>query len=111
MQTQTYWVGQIPSRPMYFNVYNQRGEVFDLSGADTEVRLIMLGSDNESIDTSDGTLTIPAAEDGLVRFDWPTEQSLFNKRGEYVFQLEIKGTGRRDYTSRKTIVVRDLGGK
>ncbi len=110
MKTQNYWVGQIPSQPMYFNVRDQRGEILPLN-AYSSVNLILLGSDNEVLGTSDGTVEIVDTARGIVRYTWPTNKTLFNKAGEYVFQLELVGTGKRDYTSRKTIIVRELGGK
>lgn len=110
MAINTYWVGQIPSIPIPITVRDSYGLVRNLS-AYTGFNVILLGSDNEEIDTTGSTLLTSGATTGRFVFRWPTDRSLFNKSGEYLLQLEILGPdGTKDYTTAHTITVRRLGG-
>lgn len=106
MAIATFWVGQIPARPLSMLVVNQQGSGVDLARYD-EVNLIMLGADNREKDLSGGNLITGLGE---VTYEWPTDHSLFDRTGDYIFQLELIGQGVRDYTAPQTIVVRKLGG-
>lgn len=110
MAINTYWVGQIPSIPISLTVRDSYGRVRNLSTY-TGFNVILLGSDNEVIDTTGSTLLTSGASNGRFVFRWPTDRSLFNKTGEYLLQLEILGSeGTKDYTTEHTIKVRRLGG-
>lgn len=110
MAINQYWVGQIPSEPIAITVYDSRGYPRNLSSY-TDFNVILLGSDNELIDTTDATLLTSGASEGRFVLRWPANRSLFNKAGEYLLQLEIVGAnGTKDYTTEHTIRVRRLGG-
>ena len=104
-----YWLKQIPARPLSIQVKNQDGLEYDLSGY-TDIKVIMLGSNNETIDTTGAIVDTSNSNIGKILFRWPTDRSLFNYSGEYVLQLELTGTGKKDFTSTHTIRVRELGG-
>ena len=110
MAISQYWVGQIPSEPIPITVYDSSGYERNLS-AYTNFKIILIGSDNEVIDTTGSTLLTSGAATGRFVFRWPTDRSLFNKPGEYLLQLEIDGAnGSKDFTTTHTIRVRRLGG-
>jgi hypothetical protein len=103
-----YWKDQIPARPLSIQVKDQDGNEMNLSGY-TSYAIKMLGSDNETIDLTGSELNTLNADIGKFTFRWPTDRSLFNYSGDYVIQLELTGTGKKDYTSTHTIRVRELG--
>lgn len=103
-----YWVGQIPARPLSIVVKTEAGLDFDLSAYDT-VTAKMIGSSNEVIDLTGSTLNSNNKNIGKVQFNWPTDRSLFTYKGDYLFQLEVSGTGKKDITSTHTIRVREFG--
>lgn len=103
-----YWVGQIPTRPLSMTVKDSDGADMDLSGY-TTITLKMLGSYNEEINLSGGTLNTNNAGRGKISFAWPTTRSLFDYPGDYIIQLELSGTGKKDFTTTHTLRVRELG--
>ena len=103
-----YWVGQIPTKPLSMTVKDSDGADMDLSGY-TDIKLKMLGSYNEELDLANGTLNTNNAARGKISFTWPTTKSLFDYPGDYVIQLELNGTGKKDFTTAHTIRVRELG--
>lgn len=103
-----YWVGQIPNRPLSILVKDSDGNNMDLS-IYTTITLKMLGSYNEELDVSSGVLDKNGAATGKIIYKWPTGKSLFDYPGDYIVQLELSGTGKKDFTSSHTIRVRELG--
>lgn len=103
-----YWVGQIPNRPLSILVKDSEGVNMDLS-IYTTIKLKMLGTYNEELDVSGGILDTNAAVTGKIVYKWPTNKSLFDYPGDYIVQLELSGTGKKDFTSSHTIRVRELG--
>lgn len=103
-----YWLNQIPARPLSIQVKSQDGLEYDLSGY-TTIQVVLLGSDNETINTAGATVDISNSNIGKILFRWPTDRSLFEKTGDYVLQLELTGTGKKDFTSTHTLRVRELG--
>ena len=101
-----YWLDQIPARPLSIQVKSQDGLDYDLSGY---INVVLLGSNNEEISTTGATVDISNANIGKILFRWPTERSLFEYAGDYVLQLELTGTGKKDFTSTHTLRVRELG--
>lgn len=105
----TYWVGQMPARPIAIDVRDSQGRAIDLS-AYNDFKVNILGSDNEKIDLTGSSLTTSGASQGRFVFRWPVSRSVFTKTGEYVMQMEMDGVGVRDFTTIHTIRVRRLGG-
>jgi len=105
-----YYVGQIPARPLAISVRDDDGTALDLSNY-SEFNVVMLDAHNRFVDMSGSNLEITQIAEGRFTFFWPTDRTLFNKPGDYVFQLELSGVGKRDYTSEHEIRVRKLGGK
>jgi len=103
-----YWLDQIPARPLSIQVKNQDGLEYDLSGY-TTIKVVLLGSNNEDISTSGATVDTSNANVGKILFRWPTDRSLFEYAGDYVLQVELSGTGKKDFTSTHTLRVRELG--
>jgi len=103
-----YWVDQIPGRPLSIVIKTESGVDMDLS-AYTTIEAVMLGSDNEEIDLTGSSLNTNNKNIGKIIFFFPTDRSLFNKKGDYVLQLKLTGTNRLDFTSTHTIRVRELG--
>ena len=103
-----YWKDQIPARPLSIQVKDQDGNDMNLSGY-TTYTVKMLGSSNEELDLTGSVLNTGNADIGKFTFRWPTIRSLFEYPGDYVIQLELTGTGKKDYTSTHTIRVRELG--
>lgn len=103
-----YWVGQIPNRPLSILVKDSDGNDMDLS-VYTTFKLKMLGTYNEELDVSAGVLDSNSASTGKIIYKWPTTKSLFDYPGDYIVQLELSGTGKKDFTSSHTIRVRELG--
>jgi hypothetical protein len=103
-----YWVGQIPNRPLSILVKDSEGSDMDLS-IYTTINIKMLGTFNEEINVSSGTLNTNNAINGKIIYNWPTGASLFEYPGDYIVQLELSGTGKKDFTSSHTIRVRELG--
>lgn len=110
MAISQYWVGQIPSRPIAIDVRGSDGRAINLASY-TGFRAIVLGSDNEEIDTTGAVLNTSQAGSGKFVFRFPTGRSLFDKEGEYLLQLELTGGGYKDFTTEHHIKVRRLGGK
>lgn len=105
-----YWVGQIPARPLSITVKNQGGEDYDLSAYST-ITAKMLGSNNEEISLDGATINTANKNLGKIGFIWPTDKSLFEYPGDYVLQLQLVGTNKKDFTTTHTIRVRELGGR
>lgn len=105
-----YYLDQIPARPLVIQVKFQDGTNANLLGYDN-IKARMIGSNNEEIDLTGSTLVTTLANEGKLTFRWPTTRSLFNYVGDYLLQIELKGTDRRDFTSTHTIRVREFGGK
>jgi hypothetical protein len=103
-----YWIGQIPARPLSILVKNQDGSEFNLS-AYTTINVKLLDPDNNEVSLSGATVDANAKQFGQIRFVFPTARSLFEKRGDYVLQLELKAADRLDYTTTHTLRVRELG--
>ena len=103
-----YWTNQIPGRPLSILIKDEAGTDLDLSSY-TTITAKMLGSRNEEISLEGSTLNTASKSLGKIIFFWPTERSLFNYPGDYVFQLELTGTGKKDFTSTHTIRVREFG--
>lgn len=104
-----YWKNQIPSRPLSIQVKNQDGTDMNLSGYST-ITAKMVGSNNEEISLTGSSLNTTNQSIGKLIFVWPTDRSLFEYTGDYVFQVELSGTGKKDFTSTHTFRVRELGG-
>jgi hypothetical protein len=105
-----YYVEQIPARPLVIQVKYQDGTDADLSGY-TDVSIRMVGSNNEEISLTGSSLNTAQKNVGKLTFSWPTDRSLFEEKGDYLLQVELKGTGKRDFTSTHVIRVREFGGK
>lgn len=103
-----YWKDQIPARPLSILVKNQDGTDANLSGY-TTINVKMIGSKNEDISVAGAELETSAKDIGKIVFRWPTDRSLFEYTGDYVLQLELTGTGKKDFTSTHTLRVRELG--
>lgn len=103
-----YWVNQIPARPLSIQVKSQDGTDMDLS-AYTTIAAKMLDTNNEVLDLTGSTLNTSAKSVGKIIFNWPTANTLFKESGEYVLQLELSGTGKKDFTTTHTIRVREFG--
>lgn len=103
-----YWIGQIPARPLSILVKNQDGSDFNLSGY-TTINVKMLDTDNNEVLLTGSTVDSNAKQFGQIRFIFPTDRSLFTKKGDYVLQLELAGSDRLDYTTTHVLRVRELG--
>lgn len=103
-----YWINQIPARPLSIQVKDSSGNDMNLSNYDT-ITVKMLGSYNEELDLTGSSVNTTGKSLGVIVFNWPTSRSLFDYAGDYVLQLELSGTGKKDFTSTHTIRVRELG--
>jgi hypothetical protein len=103
-----YWVGQIPSKPLSIRVKDGEGIDSDLSTY-TNVKVKMLGTHNEELDLTGSVVNTNNSLTGRIIFIWPTDKSLFEYPGDYILQLELSGTNKKDFTSTHTIRVRELG--
>lgn len=103
-----YWLKQIPARPLSIQVKNQDGFDYNLAGY-TNINVVLLGSNNEIINTTGAVVDSSNADIGKIIFRWPTDRSLFEFPGDYVLQLELTGTNKKDFTSTHTLRVRELG--
>ena len=103
-----YWIDQIPARPLSIQVKDQSGADMNLS-LYTTIEAVLIGSRNEEITLTGAVLDTANKVTGNIIFRWPTDRSLFDYPGDYVFQLKMSGTGRLDFTTTHTIRVRELG--
>lgn len=103
-----YWIDQIPARPLSIQVKDQSGADMNLS-LYTTIEAVLLGTRNEEIALTGAVLDTSNKVTGNIIFRWPTDRSLFDYPGDYVFQLKMSGTGRLDFTTTHTIRVRELG--
>ena len=103
-----YWKDQIPARPLSIQVKDQNGNDLDLSGY-SSIEVVMLGSYNEELDLTGSTINTTNKDVGKIVFSWPTTRSLFEYPGDYVLQLKLSGTGKKDFTSTHIMRVRELG--
>ena len=103
-----YWVDQIPARPLSIQVKNESGVNYNLTPY-SSVTAKMLGSRNEEINLAGSVINDLGKEEGTIIFTWPTDRSLFDYPGDYVLQLELSATGKKDFTTTHTIRVRELG--
>ena len=69
----------------------------------------MVGSNNEIISVDGSAINDTNKAIGKIIFAWPTDRSLFPYAGDYVFQLELNGEGKLDFTTTHTIRVKELG--
>ena len=103
-----YWIDQIPARPLSILIKDQSGADMNLS-LYTTIEAVLIGSRNEEISVTGSVLDTTNKAIGSIIFRWPTDRSLFDYPGDYVFQLKMSGTGRLDFTTTHTIRVRELG--
>ncbi len=103
-----YWIDQIPARPLAIQVKDQDGTDKNLS-AYTSISAILLGTRNEEIDLTGAVVDSNNKALGSIIFRWPTDRSLFEYTGDYVFQLKLSGTGKLDFTTSHPIRVKELG--
>lgn len=109
MATKTYYVGDRPGGAWTFRVLDQRtGAPYNLAGF-TSVRALMLDSDNNEVVFPEENAVITDATAGRVTFLWPTE-SVFDKPGHYVMQLEFNSPSSTRKTTVQDILVRSMGG-
>lgn len=105
-----YYLDQIPARPLVIQIKYQDGTDANLLAYDN-ISARMLGSNNEEIDLTGSTLVTTQKAEGKITFRWPTTRSLFNYVGDYLLQIELKSTDRKDFTTTHTIRVREFGGR
>jgi hypothetical protein len=103
-----YWIDQIPARALSIQVKDQSGNDVNLSGY-TTIAVKMLDTNNQEVSLEGSSLNTSAKDAGKIIFIWPTERSLFRYAGDHVLQLELSGTGKKDFTSTHTLRVRELG--
>lgn len=103
-----YWREQIPARPLSILVKNQDGTDMNLSGY-TSITAKMVGSNNEYLSLDGSVINDSNKSIGKILFQWPTDRTLFKFAGDYLFQLELSGEGKRDFTTTHTIRVKELG--
>jgi hypothetical protein len=103
-----YWIDQIPARPLSIQVKDQSGNDMNLSGY-TTVSARLLGTLNEEISLSGAVINTTNSDIGKITFSFPTDRTLFEYPGDYVFQLVLTGTNKKDFTTTHTIRVRELG--
>lgn len=103
-----YQIGQIPARPLAILVKSQDGVDLNLSGY-TTINAKMLDTDNKEVLLTGSTVDSNAKQFGQIRFIFPTDRSLFTKKGDYILQLELVGSGKLDYTTSHTLRVREFG--
>lgn len=108
MAISQYRVGDIPQRPLAITVREANGGLANCARF-TDFEVVMLGSDNESINVSGGVLNTDGKQFGKFSFIWPTDRSLFTKSGDYVLQLRMKAAGSVEHTTAHVIRVRALG--
>ena len=103
-----YWVDQIPDRPLSIQIQDSEGSPLDLTVYNTYT-FKMLGSRNEEINLTGHSIIQTSLFEGKITFVWPTDRSLFTEAGDYILQLQLSGTGKKDFTNTHTIRVRELG--
>jgi hypothetical protein len=103
-----YWKDQIPSKPLSIQVRRDDGTEADL-GEYTNITAKLIGSNNEEVDLTGSEVVTTNKTLGRIGFKWPTDRSLFDLAGDYVFQLSLAGTGKLDFTTTHTLRVRELG--
>lgn len=109
MSVGTYWVGEIPTRPLSIRVMDEYGQEMNLSTYDG-FNVKMLDTNNVEVDLSDTTLDAAMAAAGELSLVWPETYSLFTEPGEYVLQMELLDGTMKDKTSTYTFTVRQAGG-
>ena len=103
-----YWKDQIPAKPLSIQINNQDGTAMNLSAYST-IEIVLVGSNNEFVETTGSTLNIAGKEVGKLIFVWPTTHSLFELAGDYLLQVKLSGTGKLDFTTTHPIRVKELG--
>jgi hypothetical protein len=109
MSISYYWISQIPQRPFGFTVKGSDGKPANLAGY-TNYEVVILDPDNQIVDITGSQLQTAQASAGKFVFRWPTDRSIFTKKGEYLLQLKLTNDTSRDFTSVHHIFVRELGG-
>ena len=113
MDYKVYWVGERPGGAMVITVLDQETGMPANISPYNKVKMHMLDSKNRPVDLGNSGASISNGSTGRVVFNWPTDKSLFERPGEYVFQLELIG-GESDSvrvrTTVENIVVKRLGG-
>jgi len=104
-----YEVGQIPSRSLGVVLKDDDDNAVNTVGYNSAT-IEILGTDNESVDTT-GVLVSPVQTSlGSYLIQWPKDRSLFQKRGKYLLRLRLaKADGSVDYTRPYEIRVREFG--
>lgn len=113
MDYKVYWQGEKPGGTMVVTVLDQETGVPANIAPYSKAELVLLDSRNREVDLGNAETAISSGESGRIVFTWPTDKSLFEKTGEYVFQIVLTG-GEDDQVVVKTtvqdIVVKRLGG-
>lgn len=113
MDYKVYWVGERPGGAMVITVLDQESGLPANIAPYERVKMYMLDSKNRPVDLGNSETTISSGSTGRVVFKWPTDKSLFERPGEYVFQLELVAGEHDEVKVRTTvenIVVKRLGG-
>ena len=114
MDYKVYWVGERPGGSMVITVLDQDTGLPANIAPYNEARMRMLDSKNREVDLGNGEAIISNGSTGRVVFRWPTDKSLFERPGEYVFQIELAGGMGNSVIAKTTvehIIVKRLGGK
>lgn len=91
MDYKTYWVGERPGGALAITILDKEsGLPADISEY-SNVVLKMVDGRNREVDTGNATAMISSGVNGRVVFFWPTDVSMFERPGEYVFQLVLSG--------------------
>lgn len=109
MEIKTYWVGDRPGPAWIFQVLDERsGTPFNLTRF-PNVKAVMVDTDNRRVEFPADNAAITNQTEGIVTFLWPTE-SVLNRPGIYLLQLEFSGTNGTRRTTVQEIRVKALGG-
>lgn len=109
MDTKTFWVGDRPGGSWTFQILDSRsGEPLNLNSYHT-ARMVIVGSDNEEVETPSINTSIADAGLGLVTFLWP-DKSLFTQAGRYQMQVELIGNSARRLSTVQEILIKKTGG-
>ena len=101
-----FYTNQVPRRPLTLIVRDHRtNEILDLSDYDS-CSIKMVGPTGATVSTKDGQATILDPDGGVVRYEWPTEKSLFPRVGDYRLQVILESVqGHHDPTQPVTFEV------
>lgn len=99
IQAGPFTVGQKPAQPLLISITDPiTNDAIDLTGY-SGVELLLVDPNGDVIDTGQGSAFVADPAQGIVSYEFPENETLFEKAGDYMWQLQLNTATAQDYTA------------